>query len=161
MLVAVQDDGFDKCGLAEEAQRVAQNLAAAAAAGGFGTTPFPCERRFPAPELPSHPAASKLCIPAHVAFHVHCTSPCLLTAAAPVCVCRRPSAARTPAPNMTRPLSPGGTSLRAQLVERMASPELTDGLKDMHNQMLIKQLTAAEKKVKELEGENIRIKEQV
>lgn len=70
-------------------------------------------------------------------------------------------AARTPAPNMTRPLSPGGTSLCAQLVERMASPELTDGLKDMHNQMLIKQLTAAEKKVKELEGENMRLKEQV
>jgi hypothetical protein len=62
---------------------------------------------------------------------------------------------------MSRPLSPGGTGLRAQLVERMASPELTDGLKDMHNQMLIKQLTAAEKRVKELEGENMRLKEQV
>lgn len=62
---------------------------------------------------------------------------------------------------MTRPLSPGGTGLRAQLVERMASPELTDGLKDMHNQMLIKQLTAAEKRVKDLEGENMRLKEQV
>lgn len=39
--LCMQDDGFDKCGLADEAKRVAQNLAAAAAAGGFGTTPFP------------------------------------------------------------------------------------------------------------------------
>lgn len=42
----VQDDGmFEKCGLAQEAQKVAQNLAAAAAAGTFGgATPFPGKR---------------------------------------------------------------------------------------------------------------------
>jgi hypothetical protein len=35
---------FEKCGLAQEAQKVAQNLAAAAAAGTFGgATPFPGE----------------------------------------------------------------------------------------------------------------------
>lgn len=77
----------------------------------------------------------------------------------PTCCCL--PAGRTPAPNMQRPLSPGGTGLRPALVDRMASPELTDGLNQMHNQMLIKQLTAAEKRVKELEGENMRLKEQV
>jgi hypothetical protein len=36
---------FEKCGLAQEAQKVAQNLAAAAAAGTFGgATPFPGKR---------------------------------------------------------------------------------------------------------------------
>jgi len=35
------DNSFDKAGMAEEAHRVAQNLAAAAAAGGFGATPLP------------------------------------------------------------------------------------------------------------------------
>jgi hypothetical protein len=43
----------------------------------------------------------------------------------------------------------------------MASPELTDGLRDMHQQMVIKQITALERRVKELEGENERLKEQV
>lgn len=43
----------------------------------------------------------------------------------------------------------------------MASPELTDGLRDMHEKMAIKQITALEKRVKELEGENMRLKEQV
>lgn len=62
---------------------------------------------------------------------------------------------------MQRPVSPGGTALRAQLVERMTSPELTDGLRDMHEKMAIKQITALEKRVKELEGENMRLKEQV
>lgn len=43
-MAAVQDDGaFEKLGMAEEAQRLAQNLAAAAA--GFGTTPFPGKER--------------------------------------------------------------------------------------------------------------------
>jgi hypothetical protein len=43
----------------------------------------------------------------------------------------------------------------------MTSPELTDGLRDMHEKMAIKQITALEKRVKELEGENMRLKEQV
>lgn len=58
-------------------------------------------------------------------------------------------------------MSPGGTDPRAQLADRMASPELTDGLRDMHQQMVIKQITALERRVKELEGENERLKEQV
>lgn len=79
----------------------------------------------------------------------------------PCCLYPCVPAAVTPGASLQRSMSPGGTDPRAQLAERMASPELTDGLRDMHQQMVIKQITALERRVKELEGGNERLKEQV
>ena len=51
--------------------------------------------------------------------------------------------------------SPGGTLLP----DRMMSP--TDGVRDLHVEMLTKQLVDLQQRVKQLEGDNNRLREQV
>lgn len=69
-------------------------------------------------------------------------------------------AARTTGASLQRgPTSPGGTGMRPHLPDRMMSP--TEELRDLHLTMLTKQLADLQKRVKELEGDNLRLREQV
>lgn len=158
----LSDCGMDTVCLADEAQRVAANLAIAAS--GFAATP--------GKQGMAGVLARRLCCGgvvavwdaeqfeatchAHPDLHYQVGRSSAWTLICILLFC----AVRTTAVNIPQATaSPASAASQGRAAATAGSP--TEELRDLHVVMLTKQLADVQKKMKDLEGENLRLKEQV